>query len=438
MIRSAHVDVSPRIGFVIIALLALTVHGAFLAILPTAYQVNESSDFHEFYRPVAVNVLDGKGLIDAHGQPAVRYPPGFPVLVAAALAASNARGAVDSASEATSPEATSSETTLSETTWLSAINALCFALVAGLLWLIAHRQLGARAAWMASVGWMLYPPILWLTKQPNSELPFLVVLLAALALWLRVLDDRSSVLALLVGVLVGVATLVRPVSLLLPAVLALSVWLPWRGSVRAPNVRWLMAAAVLVGHLAVLAPWEMWAHHKTGVWIPVSSGGRLSLLDGLTLGADVGEPAPAMPASVLALSLDIEAHRSEIRGPLDAAAFLADRASEQPLAVLGLGAVKAARSWYGTESTRFEGALLALQLPLLILAVVGLVRLGRVQPGAAGLIVLIVFYFWGMSILVLSIVRYMVPAMALLTLPVAFAASQLMDHLLIQPGASPT
>ncbi|ETW93438.1 MAG: hypothetical protein ETSY1_39235 [Candidatus Entotheonella factor] len=54
----------------------------FWALLPSQYQHNESTDYAHFYEPVARRLLQGEGLTEANGAPAIRYPPGYPILLA--------------------------------------------------------------------------------------------------------------------------------------------------------------------------------------------------------------------------------------------------------------------------------------------------------------------------------------------------------------------
>ncbi|MEM1182420.1 MAG: phospholipid carrier-dependent glycosyltransferase [Acidobacteriota bacterium] len=396
-----------------VAVLALAVHLAFLLALPAEMQRNESSDYLDFYRPMAERLLDGRGLQDAEGRVAVRYPPGYPMVLAVAVGLSRALPG-------------------GEALWIQGLVALCVALSAALLVLLARRLTGSTTlALVVGFGWSFYPPLLWLTKQPNSEVPFLVLMLAGLLAW-RVSTEAqqngtSWRFAAAAGALLGAATLLRPIGLLLAPVLAVAFLVfPGRGRSRLdgpwrPLPRRWGSAALLVGvHMLVLAPWILFVHHETDVWIPVSSGGRLSLLDGLTLGADPEEPSPRLSEGALALTRSVEARRAEIRGPSSAAVFLWRQAQNDPSPVVELLAVKAARAWYGTESVRHEGALLAIQVPALILAALGLWRLGRRHPALVLAIFAVVGYFWGMTFLVLSILRYMVPAMALLMIPIAW------------------
>ncbi|MEM8930032.1 MAG: glycosyltransferase family 39 protein [Acidobacteriota bacterium] len=390
------------------AVAALACHLLLLALLPASLRINESSDFVDAYEPTARHLLAGEGLLDAEDRPATRYPPGYPVVVAVAFAlAARLPG--------------------SEGIWLGVVGAAAIAATGALAFLLARRLVGPRIAPWATALWVTYPPFLWLGKQPNSETPFLPLLLGGLLAWSIALDERDQRQALLAGVLIGLATLVRPVSLLLVLPLALSALIRYhRPGVRRIGVR--LGVWALLGHVLVLMPWEIWVHQATGQWLPVSSGGRLSLLDGLTYAVDPESDRNAVPPSVATLMDDIEAHRHLIGGPVSAARFLWDRAGDDPAPVVELLLIKAARCWYGTESLRRERALLVLQIGYLSLAAVGL-WLGRGRRREVWMAVLVVGYFWAMATLVLSIVRYLVPVMPLVLPFAAEAVVAVFDRL---------
>ena len=64
-----------------VALFALFMHLAFLAVLPAEMRQGESPDYEGFYRPLVDRLLGGEGLVDEEGRVAVRYPPGFSLLL---------------------------------------------------------------------------------------------------------------------------------------------------------------------------------------------------------------------------------------------------------------------------------------------------------------------------------------------------------------------
>ena len=397
----------PRFGLLLglglVATAALAVQLVFLAVLPDHHRINENADYVTFYEPVANAMLAGEPWLTPEGRPAVRYPPGYPLFLAAVF------GIADHLPGG-------------RHFWLVFSNVLLAILGAVFHHLTARGWLSPSGALWASALWLSYLPFLWLSKQPNSEMPFLVALFATFWCFSAASERRSTVLALVSGGLLGLATLFRPVTLLLGLPLVLAWLFAWALE-RKPWVRdgrILMVIALLAGHVLVLTPWELWAHRQTGEWIPVSDGGRLSLLDGLTLAAKPERHGPEVPADVKALMEQIQEQRRIIRGPVDAVEFMLDHASGLTLAKMLW--VQASRSWYATESLRFEKYLLLYQLPYLLLAVLGLWSLCRAEGRhrAAGLfILLVVLYFWAMTTLVLSILRYMVPAMALLMLAIA-------------------
>jgi hypothetical protein len=102
----------------------------------------------------------------------------------------------------------------------------------------------------------------------------------------------------------------------------------------------------------------------------------------------------------------------------DVAEFFTEAARDRPLQLAQLLWWKAKRSWYGTNAQRSEETLLAWNHALyLVLSVAGALLLWQgAGSGRRWLIVsgLLVLYLWGMTVIVLSIVRYMLPAVGLL------------------------
>jgi len=75
-----------------ISLFALAIHLIFLALLPNRWSQNESTDFFLFYEPVAHNLIEGKGLVTSDGHPALRYPPGYPLILAGLIESARITG----------------------------------------------------------------------------------------------------------------------------------------------------------------------------------------------------------------------------------------------------------------------------------------------------------------------------------------------------------
>jgi 4-amino-4-deoxy-L-arabinose transferase-like glycosyltransferase len=375
---------------------------------------NESSDLELFYEPVARALVDGDGFQDPHGRPAVRYPPGFPVLLAAPVVASDATG-------------------VPLDRLLVVPVAVTMGLSCGVVHRIGRRLVGEPAAVAAAVLWSVWPLNLWLAKQPNSEVPFTLLLLLAVLATVRAAGigpgapspacptdrpvESGTRDAALGGLALAGAALVRPAGLVL--VVPLAGWLWWqrrRGDAARP-----VGALVLVLVL-VLTPWVVWASAATGGFVPVADGGRDTVVDGLEVG--IGEKGTeegrtlAMPDDLRSLLEDLSAQdsRGELETTGDVVVAVAEEVPDRPLAVAQLVGFKAARSWYATESLRYELPLALVQLGTATLLVVGGVRCwragGRRRQGL-GLVVGVLATSWLLTMAVISLVRYLTPALGL-------------------------
>lgn len=392
-----------------ILLAGLVLHlGVFLG-LPGHLRINISPDYQDYYLPAAKRMLAGQGYTDKTGQFIARYPPVFPLLVAGTIQVGRTTG-------------------VSERTSLDVMIALCGIASALLLFETGLLLFSFPASLAAALLWLTYPFYLYLAKQPNPESPFIVFLLAAVYAWARGLVDRCRmsvwVWPFLAGSAAGLATLTRPISLLLPALLAML--LIWNGG-RALWRRRLVAATVLVASsVAVLVPWEIAAKRNTGEWILVSSNSSYSTFDGLTFALEPkgsGELLEVDP-EVHVLMQDVWENRHSLPTTGSMLQFVADRFADEPWAVTKLLLLKARRAWYATQAQWYENVSAAVQIPYLLLILLGIYEGFRRPPSPAArtylaMAVLTTLYMWAMTLLVLPILRYMVPAVALLMLPAA-------------------
>ena len=240
---------------------------AFWLVLPAAYRVNEGSDFESFYRPVAYHLVTGQGFTVPGGWPALRAPPGYPVLLAGVMVTSVVLHVPESIS-------------------LSLLTLICVALSSLFLYVIAKDVWTDWKALLPSALWSTYPLALWLTKQPNTEVPFTTILFAiALVIWRQTRSEKPRLgLTILLGVLAGAAMLVRPIAVLFPLVLAGLVMLL---ATRWPRWTRLVATVMVVAmSVIVIEPWQRYAERATGHFVLLSTAGVPSIRDGLTFGVN--------------------------------------------------------------------------------------------------------------------------------------------------------
>ena len=391
------------IGLFVVAML---VSAVFWVVLPAEYRENQSTDYSLAYEPVARNIAAGRG-ITLEGEIATRYPPGFSILLAGVFRLGDALNVADG-------------------TMLLAFRLLCVGLAVVLIYGLGRLIWPPRAALIPTVAWMTYPFSLWLTKQPNSEVPFIPVFFAAmLVFWWALLRQRSGMRAgalyLSAGALAGAAMLIRPAALGLSVVMALLVLL-LATRATAMRTRLLYGALVVLGSILVVLPWEAAVYTRTGEIIPLSSGGPATIHDGLTFLAVPKDyrREVAIPEDVADLMWTIHERRAETVTTGGVLGVLAEEARVAPAAFVKLMLIKLARSWYGIDSRMMEGPTLLIQAVYLLLAVWGTLYCRRQESASRRMIGgnwLIVFYFWAMTFIVIPLLRYMTPAMGLLMLP---------------------
>ncbi len=375
------------------------------SLLPAEYRENQSTDYLNAYEPVARAIVAGQG-ITLDGEIATRYPPGFSILLAGVFRLADTVGATDE-------------------TMLLAFRLICVGLAVVLVYGLARLVWSPRAALISALAWMTYPFSLWLAKQPNSEVPFVPVLYAALLLfWWALLRDRGGArnwaLFLAAGVLTGVAMLIRPAAIGLSVIMALTILL-FAVHGTALRTRLGYGTLVVLGSLLGALPWEAAVYTRTGEIIPLSTGGAATIHDGLTFLAVPKEYRREVnvPDDVAELMWTIHERRGETITTGGVFRVMAEEARAAPVAFGKLMLMKLARSWYGIDSRMLELPTLLIQGVYLIFIVWGTAYCWR-QGGTLRRMIggnwLIVGYFWGMTFLVVPLLRYMAPVMGLLML----------------------
>ena len=393
-----------RSPLLVVLILSALISVVFLKALPDRFRQNEETDYFFSYEPIARNFMAGQGLSRDGEHLATEYPPGYSLILAAIYSGSNLLG-------------------VSEDAALSAFAVICMALVSMFVFLLARMFWGTLPALISALVWMTYPFGLWLTKQPNSELPFMVVLYGGFCLFWYALSRRLPArVYFLCGLIFGAAMLIRPIAMGVGLVLSVLVWFTRREMSR--RTRGVMIAMLLVGSLIAILPWEAWVYHKTGQVIPLGSNGVKSMRDGLTFAAwskgyrEEGNTSP----DVLQVMENIRAHEEEISTFGDFRSVMSREFRDHPVGMTKLLLLKLGRSWYGTDSKRMETPILLIQLAYLLLVGWGAWNAWKRGGKYRGLVIgvlLITVYFWGMTFLALSILRYLVPVVGLLFVLVA-------------------
>jgi len=338
----------------------------------------------------------------AQGYPTIAiWPPGFGYYIAAKLAVAKALGI---------PYWTGK---LWADTWL--------VLASGVLsTLLALRLTGNRFLAVCSGLGLVAAPLFALSSPEDlAVLLFQPLFLGALIVWvdgLRRLGAERRVAAGLFaasGALLGLSCLVRAnPQFLIPVLAPLVWWTARRAGVarpgRAAGLTALAAGTALAAQFLVLLPWSLVQRAeagKTGVFAaPVV---YYAYFDGMRRhpGFEVSDALRADPdPPPLSLEGVVDFNRTWLR--------------RDPWALAKLYAVKIVRTWYLSDSGRWDGWILLLHAPWWLLGLAGAWRWGRRVPRdpALWLILLVVTYLWAISAAVSGLARYMAPVYGLLGL----------------------
>ncbi|HWH44343.1 MAG TPA: glycosyltransferase family 39 protein, partial [Thermoleophilaceae bacterium] len=209
---------------------ALLVRLAVVAGTPDFEPVFDAADYSRHAESIAAgDGYPGSVVTASQDEPSAFRPPAFPYLLGGVYALTG-----------------------SSYTAARLLCALLGVLTVLLLFMVARRTLGPRAALVAGGIGAVFPPLVFLSASLTVESLFTPLALGAVLVLLRHRESASVRSAVAAGALIGAATLARynGLALLLPAVLATGLGVP-----RSMRVRAVSAAIVCAAALAVIAPW---------------------------------------------------------------------------------------------------------------------------------------------------------------------------------------
>ena len=246
-----------------VLLLALVVCGGALRGFAAASPRAKTSGDEIWYARIAVNLADRA----AYGDASLHWPPGAPLLFAAAYKLSGKR------------TGTRSHPDIPAAYWAQAlVGTLTIVVVFGIAAILAGNVAGLLAAAVIA----FYPPLIFYTSDLLSEpLGAFVLALSFLALAWAVRARRLWTLVV-PGFLLGAAVLVRADLLLVPyciaALIAFAGWrrAGWRSGIAG-------GGALALGATLAMLPWVIVASRIAGDFVPVTQGAGDALFVGTFL-----------------------------------------------------------------------------------------------------------------------------------------------------------
>jgi len=396
-----------RRWFALIFIVSAGIHLLAASIMGGLY----NSDYERVYKPVAFVLANEQSLDGLPNTLALRYPIGFPLFLAFNVRIAHAIGVL--------PE-----------TVITVTQSLVAGMATGVIFVLANTMFNRLAAVIASVTWGLYPRNLWFTKHPNSEVLFTLCFFLAVLCFVLVVKRRSTWLAGVVGALVGVSALIRPIALLVAPLLVVFLFFYPAISLR-QRLSWSLAIVAM--NIVVITPWEYHLWQRTGQIEPLSVNDARSIYDGITWAVRFSTPETrgGMPDDVLALMQRATQRESELATSSRAIGeFVWAEFKAQPMTVIKLYMIKLIRGLYAGIGIKNDTALLFAQLPVFAYAVWGLRATWQVREYRWYVLVVatLALYFWAMTTVALSIARYMVPVTGLLFAVAAYPIAVLIHR----------
>ena len=286
---------------VAICLVALVLRVAFIAYVP---RQPDHLDDSLWYHRTGVAISQGHGYRSPFtGALTAQWPPGYPFLLGGVYKAFG-----------DSPAAA------------KGLNVVLGTASVGLLGLAARKHFADRSALIAAAMLAAYPAHIYFTPLIMTETLFTFLLVSSYFLVGRLRPSLRSAAAL--GVLAGLASLVRGEGLLFPIAYG-AYWLAQCGS---PRRSLLLAATSAIVMAACIAPWTYRNYHVMGAFVTIGTASNEALWLGhhegasgaWAFGRDTLAPQPRAGVSATEIEVEITSRERD-----DALRFMRDHPVEE-------------------------------------------------------------------------------------------------------------
>ena len=389
--------------------------------MPDSFKDKPCGDCRGGYINPAMNLIEGKGLVDNNGFISITRPPGSPIIIAGLL---YVQRWLDLSQQ--------------KVFWM--FNSLMIAFSAILILMISQFIWEKQDAMWVPYVWITYPFSLWFINQPYSEVPYFVASFFTVYMFLlsyRRNSRRYWIYGLIVGLLSAVGMMIKPVGMGVPVIVVLLVMILHRE--RSRQERTKFSIAVVSGVLVLVIPWFAFVYTNSGkvLFLTDSIVLRNSLINGVTFvtrGEEYREKLtlhPRVERFMKTIELELKSTEdkmlqektvtgSQLRDQIEVGHVLdviIKVSLENPLDALYLLGTKVVRSWYGTDSHKLEDYAIGIQLvyiSMISLSLIRIIKKSLVHKEILFIVLALIFYYWTMSVLFEPLVRYLIPALGLL------------------------
>ena len=408
----------------------------FLSILPSELSKNESPDFTVFYSVIADRLAAGesfessfyfKGIgndalpSDETGYFVTRWPPGHSIII----------GAIYSVAD---------HLVVSRNKLTKFIFFIFYTFSSYLIYKITKLFFQNWIPALSAIIWATYPFNLWLTKQPNSEIPFLIFLYWSI--YLFIIGTRSNSTKHIIGasVLISISMLTRAASILVPIIFVIIylIYAIYNHNLKnGPNYVNILKKSLImiIIPIVVTAPWEIIVYKETGKILPLTSTGS-----DLIRVANMNILKPR-PDGSLIVSNDLKVMLVSTLSDEESCSIIEEycdlntpKITVKPTSFISaeLYWIKFKRAFYGVDTKRFEDEVTIIQWLYFIPAAFGLVLTLRKRNTTILTLVItgLSLYFLAINIIGLPLLRYMLPAYGLYAIYAACSVDWLYRKLL--------
>jgi 4-amino-4-deoxy-L-arabinose transferase-like glycosyltransferase len=277
------------------------------------------------------------------------------------------------------------------------VQCLLGSLVCVVTYQIGRRVFNTYVGYIASILTALHPLLIWYSTRLRYEYLTTLLLVFGTFFWLRFIETKSLKDIILTGIFFGCFALTNQVIIFSPFLLIPGLLLR-----KPPRAKYLMRSTLLLlTMVAVISPWTFRNYMLSGRIIPVHSGGIYDFVKGF-FEYEFHDEAPLQLSKIEHIAIT---HVSELLG-IDPSQFNnTAEGVDQALYPYAISIIKNKplelakkilwmfpKFWYFSETTLRGWFLLIVEVPLLLLALIGTVHM--LQTKRDGIpIMLIVLYF---------------------------------------------
>jgi hypothetical protein len=352
-------------------------------------------DFGDY--TVQVNHLIKSGKLEDNDKILNRYPPGYPLLLYSSFIVSKYFNI-----------------NLYYLLFILAALFIAFSsvIIGEIAYLIYNSNLLAISAGLLYAS---HPYVLQGLSKIMPETPFMTFLyLSLLVFFVFIINNPNKLIyPVFIGFLLGIAMLVRPIGLFLPIILSILALFLLKKVVVIK--RFAISAIILISSVITILPWQIY-NYNHNQRILLSSDEVASILDGVSFNNHPSKMQLDLPSDVDSLARYLSTSGVTTRSDFFKIAHR--EFTKQPITMCKLILIKATRSWYGafgqeSRKEKIKIFILGVYATLTFFALISLKFNQRVIFIIGISCLVIVFYFWAMTILVVSMVRYMYPIFGL-------------------------